>query len=129
MNLTIYTYGHIDAMFYILNGIAMIMNSGFTTKMIQAVSIIATFYYGLKAAYSSSSGGAKQNLVKIVGMVVVINALLVPKTSMLIEDHVTKQRDKVDNIPYGFAIPVGLDRKSTRLNSSHLKLSRMPSSA
>ena len=29
----------------------------------------------------------------------------------------------------GIAISVFLDRKSTRLNSSHLKLSRMPSSA
>ena len=32
-------------------------------------------------------------------------------------------------ITYGSAIPIIIDRKSTRLNSSHLKLSRMPSSA
>ena len=31
--------------------------------------------------------------------------------------------------PHHFAVLIGLDRKSTRLNSSHLKLSRMPSSA
>ena len=29
----------------------------------------------------------------------------------------------------GFLVPSGLDRKSTRLNSSHIPLSRMPSSA
>ena len=34
--------------------------------------------------------------------------------------------DRIINLIYD---PVGKDRKSTRLNSSHLKLSRMPSSA
>ena len=111
MNLTIHTYGHIDAMFYILNGIKMIMNSGFASMMIQTVAIVATFYYGLKAAYASSSGGAKQHLVKVAGMIIVINALLVPKTSMFIEDHVTKQRDYVEGLPYGFAVPIGFMEK------------------
>ena len=111
MNLTIHTYGHIDAMFYILNGIKMIMNSGFASMMIQTVAIVATFYYGLKAAYANSSGGAKQHLVKVAGMIIVINALLVPKTSMFIEDHVTKQRDHVDGLPYSFAVPIGFMEK------------------
>ena len=33
------------------------------------------------------------------------------------------------DVPDGFVIPAGVDRKSTRLNSSHRSLSRMPSSA
>jgi hypothetical protein len=107
MILTIHTYGHIDAMFYILNGIAMIMNSPFADMMIKAVSMVATCYYGFKIAYASSSGNARPNLAKIGSMIIVINALLIPKTTMFIEDHVTKQRDHVDNLPYGFAIPVG----------------------
>lgn len=111
MELTIHTYGHIDAMYYVLNGIAMIMNSSFADMMIKAVAMIATCYYSVKAAYASSSGNAKQNLVKVAWVVIIINSLLIPKTTMLIEDHVTKQRDKVDNIPYGFAIPVGFMEK------------------
>lgn len=107
MVLKIYTYGNIDAMYYTLNGIAMIMNSGFAGLMIKATSLIATFYYGLKAAYASSSGGAKQQLIKVAAMIIIINALLLPKTDITIEDRVTKQRDKVDNLPLGFAVPVG----------------------
>ena len=37
--------------------------------------------------------------------------------------------DKYLSIPYGPGGNVNLDRKSTRLNSSHVALSRMPSSA
>jgi hypothetical protein len=107
MNLTIYTYGHIDAMFYVLNGIAMILSSPFADMMIMTISIVATAFYGFKAAYSAAAGGAKQQLVKIFGIILVVNALLVPKTSMMIEDKILKQKEKVDNIPYGFAIPVG----------------------
>ena len=31
----VHTYGHFDAMFYVLNGIKMIMNSGFMDSMIK----------------------------------------------------------------------------------------------
>lgn len=105
MELTIHTYGHIDAMFYILNGIAMILGSSFADLMIQTMSLVAVFYYGLKAAYSGAS--AKQHLVKVGGLMIVINSLLIPKTSMLVEDYVTKQRDRIDNLPLGFAVPIG----------------------
>ena len=105
MELTIHTYGHIDAMFYILNGIAMILGSSFADLLIQTMSLVAVFYFGLKAAYSGAS--AKQHLVKVAGLMIVVNSLLIPKTSMIVKDYVTKQRDKIDNLPYGFAIPVG----------------------
>jgi hypothetical protein len=49
MELTIYTYGHIDAMFYVLNGIGMLMNSKFAEMLIAAIAFIATSYYGLQA--------------------------------------------------------------------------------
>ena len=38
-------------------------------------------------------------------------------------------REKIDAVAYGQEKEDWIDRKSTRLNSSHLKLSRMPSSA
>ena len=111
LDLTIYTYGHLDAMYYILNGIAMVMSSGFAEAIITTTGMVATFYYGIKAAYASSSGGAKQHLMKLAGMVLVINGLLTPVTTMKIEDHVTKQRELVENIPIGLALPVGIMEK------------------
>ena len=36
---------------------------------------------------------------------------------------------KLENIVAGYGHITALDRKSTRLNSSHIPLSRMPSSA
>ncbi len=107
MDLIIHTYGHIDAMFYILNGIAMIMNSGFASLMIKTVAVVATAYYGMKAAYAGASGGSRAPLLKVAAMIIVINTLLIPRTEVFIEDSITKQRDKVDNLPYGFAVPIG----------------------
>lgn len=105
MELTIHTYGYIDAIFYILNGIAMILSSSFTDLMIKAISLVAVSYYGIMAAYNGSN--AKQHLIKVAGLILVVNSLLIPKTSMMIYDYVTKQREKVDNLPLGFAVPVG----------------------
>jgi len=107
MNLTIHTYGHIDAMFYVLNGIAMIMNSGFANLMIKTVAIVATSYYGIKAAYAGAGGRSSSHIMKVIAMIIVIDTLLIPRTEMFIEDSISKQRDKVDNLPYGFAVPIG----------------------
>ena len=35
----------------------------------------------------------------------------------------------IGGVLYGMLTPFGIDRKSTRLNSSHVRTSRMPSSA
>lgn len=107
MNLIIYTYGHIDAMYYILNGIAMILGSGLGRILIEGVSLTVIAFYGIKAVYAGERGG-KQHIVKALGMILVINILLIPKTSMLLHDNVTKQKDKVDNLPLGFAVPIGI---------------------
>jgi len=107
MELTIHTYGHIDAMFYVLNGIAMLMGSNFAKLLIQTMSVIAISYYGIKMAYSGSSGRHREYMAKAAGMILMVNALLIPTTSMMVYDHVTKEYEKVDNLPYGFAVPVG----------------------
>ncbi|MDX1923620.1 MAG: hypothetical protein SFT91_00020 [Rickettsiaceae bacterium] len=52
LDLTIYTYGHIDSMFYVLNAIAMITNSNISNLIIKGTSAIAVFYYVTKAAYT-----------------------------------------------------------------------------
>jgi hypothetical protein len=108
MELTIHTYGHIDAMYYVLNGIAMLTGGAFAGSLIKMICLLSAAYYGLMMAYSGSSGQHKQYLGKVFGMMMILNACLIPKTSMMIQDHVTKQRIKVDNLPYGFAVPVGI---------------------
>ena len=47
------------------------------------------------------------------------------KPVIIMLDEITKASEPVKNM----LLPVMLDRKSTRLNSSHIPLSRMPSSA
>ena len=108
MDLTIHTYGHIDAMYYVLSGIAMLTGGVFADSIIKLMCLLSTSYYGLMMAYSGSSLQHKQYLAKVFGMLMIVNACLIPKTSMMIQDHVTKQKMKVDNIPYGFAVPVGI---------------------
>lgn len=107
MNLVIYTYGHIDAMFYVINNIAMIMNSDFANMLIKTTSFMVALFHALRAAYASSSGNAKHHLIKIAGMIIAINSLLIPKTNMMIIDHISKRKETVSNVPYGFAVPVG----------------------
>lgn len=108
MDLTIHTYGHIDAMYYVLNGIAMLTGGVFADSIIKLMCLLSASYYGLMMAYSGSSLQYKQYLAKVFGMLMIVNACLIPKTSMMIEDHVTKQKITVDNLPYGFAVPVGI---------------------
>ena len=43
----VHTYGYHDAMFYVLNGIKMIMNSDFADAMINLMAMITTSYYSL----------------------------------------------------------------------------------
>ncbi len=108
MELAIHTYGHIDAMFHVLSGIAMLMNNKFMDSLIVTMSLFATSYYGAQMAYNGGNGQYKQYIVKVLGMIIIINAALLPKTEMWVYDHVSKKRDKVDNLPYGFAVPVGM---------------------
>jgi len=86
----------------------MIMSSKFADLMIKAIAIVSACYFAIRAAYSSFSQQGKLYLSKIMGMILILNIFIIPKTSITIKDHVTKQIDTVDNLPYGFAIPVGI---------------------
>ena len=106
MDLTIHTYGYIDAIYYVMNAIAMFRNSGFFSNTITTVSVLVTLYYGTIIALNGAV--ARRYIIKIIGMLVLINTLLLPKTSMIIKDHVSKKMYNVDNIPLIFALPVGM---------------------
>jgi hypothetical protein len=108
MDLVIHTYGHIDAMFYVLNGMAMLMSSPMMDGLIKSMLMLSIAYYGLQTVYAGSSTIHKQYVTKVLGMVIIISAALVPKADMLIVDHVTKKKEIVSNLPQGFAVPVGI---------------------
>jgi len=108
MELTIHTYGYYDAIYYVLNGIAMLRNSDFYSTLLQTVTVLVGCYYGIRAAYSSSYSTIRQYVLKALGMLALLNGLLMPTTEMLIRDHVGKKIGKVDNIPLAFALPVGV---------------------
>lgn len=107
MELTVHTYGHIDAMFYCLNAIAMLMSSGFGESLMLVVTMSTVGYYALKMSYSGANG-FKAHLGKVIAMVAMIYFMLLPKADMMIYDHVSKKQEKVDNLPIGFALPVGI---------------------
>jgi hypothetical protein len=107
MDLTVHTYGHIDSMFYILNGMAMLMNHRFGQVVMLIAAMSSVAYYALKMSYAGSVG-YKIQLGKVIGMIAMIYFLLLPRTDMMIFDHVSKKKEKVDNLPLGFALPVGM---------------------
>ncbi|MDP5110368.1 MAG: conjugal transfer protein TraG N-terminal domain-containing protein, partial [Rickettsiaceae bacterium] len=108
IDLSIYTYGHYHAMFYILNGIALIMNSPFADSLIKAMITVTMAYHGFRMAYAGAEGRSKEHLIKILSMSVIVGALLIPRGDIDIEDRVTGQRDTVSNLPVAFILPVGI---------------------
>lgn len=107
MDLTIHTYGHIDAMYYTLNALAMLINSGFGKALVTTITMVCMGHYALKIAYAAG-GDYKTHLIKVMAMIAMITLLLEPTTEMIIHDHVSKKKEKVDNLPLGFALPVGM---------------------
>jgi hypothetical protein len=94
-------------MFNTLNAIAMLRNSTLYPAMINTAALMVGVFYAWKMAASRAEGEWRQYLLKVGAMIVVINALLLPKTSMNIKDHVEKHFWRVDNIPLAFALPIG----------------------
>lgn len=108
MELTIHLYGYAYHMFNTLNAIAMLRNSTLYPGIINTVTIVVAAYYALKISGSNADGEWRQYLKKVLGIVVLINGLLLPKTSVNIKDHVEKHFWRVDNIPLAFALPIGI---------------------
>ena len=104
----VHTYGHYDAMFYVLNGIKMIMNSDFTGAMIKLMALIATSYYAIRGMAESSQGGVGHYLLKTIGMLMLISALLMPKADIWVVDRISGKREIVSDLPYAFVLPVGI---------------------
>lgn len=103
----VHTFGHFDAMFYILNGIKMIMDSDFADGLIKLMAMITTGYYGVQMMAHAQEGRTGHYFLKTASMLMMINALLLPRADMLVVDRVTGRKELVTNLPYAFVLPVG----------------------
>lgn len=108
MEFEIYTYGHMEGMFFTLNALAMILNTDFIDALIKLVAFSTTGYYGIRLMSSLNSGERGTLMMKHITMLVIVNALIIPKADMLLVDRITGAREKIDNLPYAFVLPVGL---------------------
>lgn len=108
MEFEIYTYGHMEGMFYTLNALAMILNSDFIDSLIKLVAFSTTGYYGIKLMSSLSSGERGTLMMKNITMLVMVNALIIPKADMILVDRITGKKEPINNLPYAFVLPVGL---------------------
>lgn len=108
LDFTIYSYGYSEIIFHTLQAIAMFRNSDFYTVVISTVALLAGLTYALHIAAAKAEGEWKQYLKRVIGMVVFINTLMLPTSTMSIKDNVTKHYWQVDNIPLAFALPIGI---------------------
>lgn len=108
MDMIIHSYGYGETLVNSLNAIAMIRKSPLYAGMIQVVALGVGSMYAYMMAAADVDGQWKMYLRKVLGMTFLIGALLLPKTSMNVKDHVEKQFWRVDNIPLAFALPIGM---------------------
>lgn len=108
LDFTIYSYGYWQIIHNTLQAIAMFRNSDFYMVVISTVALLAGLTYALHMVVAKAEGEWKQSLKRVIGMMVFINALMLPTTTMSIKDSVTKGYKEVANIPLAFALPIGI---------------------
>lgn len=107
IELKIHSYGYSELIFHVLQGLAMFRQSDFYPAVLNSMILLVGAFYAIQMAHAKADGLWRQYLLKCFGMIIFANSLLLPKTSMVIEDHVEKSYWKVDNIPLAFSLPVG----------------------
>lgn len=108
LDFTIYSYGYSEIIYHTLQAIAMFRNSDFYPTIINMVALLAGFIYAIQMVLAKAEGEWRQYLRRVLGMVVFINALLLPVATMSIKDNVEKHFWQIDNIPLAFALPIGV---------------------
>lgn len=104
----VHTYGHHEAMFYVLNGIKMIMDSGFAMALINFMAVVSTGYYSISGWVRANDGLVGHYFLKTVGMLLLVTSLLLPKADILVVDRISGKKELVTNLPYAFVLPVGM---------------------
>lgn len=104
MTNTIYAYGTGEAVNYIFNGIAMVLNGngkGLLKPLFATGSLIGLTYAIAKMFYSQTVEPILRGW--LVPVVLGYSMFFIPTTSVFINDPITKFQRKVDNIPVGLA--------------------------
>ena len=104
----VHTYGHHEAMFYVLNGIKMIMDSEFAMALINFMAIVSTGYYAISGWVRANDGQVGYYFLKTVGMLLIVTSLLLPKADILVTDRINGKKELVTNLPHAFVLPVGM---------------------
>ena len=104
----IYTYGAGEALFNVFNAIAIIFNGGGTdgifTQIMQLAFVIGSFWAMITVTLKLNPA---QGFKWLAWFLLVSETLLIPTTSVLIEDRVTGYKRPVDNVPFGLAYFAG----------------------
>lgn len=103
----IYTFGNGEILKGVFDAIAMCLNghSGTLFEPLKRIGfIVGTFWAAIYALFGEH---VKIFTHWILPMIVVINLLFVPTTSVWIHDPVTKYHQKIDHVPYGLAAFAG----------------------
>lgn len=110
MEYTIYTYGHLDALYHTLNALAIMSNCFFTDKILQACAIlsIASGIFSTTFETAINRSLPRTHMIRAFKIVLIIHLLFIPKGTIYIKDHISKQFDHVDNLPAGFVVPIGM---------------------
>ena len=108
LDFTIYSYGYSEIIYHTLQAIAMLRNSDFYTTIITTVALISGTIYAVQMVAAQGEGQWRGFLRRVIGMVIFIEALLLPKVTMSVKDHVEKHYWEVANIPLAFALPIGI---------------------
>ena len=103
MDMIIHSYGYGQTIFNTLNALAMIRQTNLYPAMITTITLLVGMFYSWQMAASRVDGEWRRYIMKVAGMLVLINALLLPQTSMNVKDHVEKQFWRVDHIPLAYA--------------------------
>lgn len=109
IHLTVHAYGYSELIIQVLNGIAKFRSSGAFDSIIGFMTLAIGTYYALLMASTSAPEGWKIHFRKLLATLAFVCVLMLPKISMLVQDHVAKKPPRpVDNIPLAFALPVGV---------------------
>lgn len=108
LDLTIYSYGYSEIIYQTLQAIALFRNMDFYTTMVTTVALISGVIYSIQMVTARGEGEWRVHLRRVIGMTIFIHALLLPKVTMSVKDHVEKHYWRVDNIPLAFALPIGI---------------------
>lgn len=99
----IYSYGGRDILINLFQAVAKLHNGGFLKQLLGIGATVGLVLAMLRAFFSLQS---PIELVRtwFLPMILGVGILLLPKTSVMVVDIITKKHESVDNVPYGLGL-------------------------